>query len=205
MTEVKLPPIGEGIAEGEIIKWHVQPGDTVAAEQTLVEVLTDKASVEIPSPAAGVVEALMAKEGDLVPVGHTIVKLGTGAAPVAEAPAAANGHEPATALPVDAPRPTVLEAISQTILATPSIRQFAREQGIDLNRVPGSGPYGRITREDVVAVGAVGGPKYVAPPGDGCHPDRGHRRAHSSARHSSQDCPANGQSQIYGSRLLLCR
>lgn len=151
MTEVKLPPIGEGIAEGEIIKWLVQPGDTVAAEQTLVEVLTDKASVEIPSPVAGVVEALMAKEGDLVPVGHTIVKLGTGAAPVAEAPAtvAANGHEPATALPVDAPRPTVLEAISQTILATPSIRQFAREQGIDLNQVPGSGPYGRITREDV--------------------------------------------------------
>lgn len=164
MTEVKLPPIGEGIAEGEIIKWHVQPGDTVTAEQTLVEVLTDKASVEIPSPAAGVVEALMAKEGDLVPVGHTIVKLGTGAASAVEAPAAANGHEPAVALPVDAPRPTVLEAISQTILATPSIRQFAREQGIDLNQVAGSGPYGRITREDVATVGAVGAQHSVPLP-----------------------------------------
>ena len=75
MIDVKLPDIGEGIAEGEIVKWSVQAGDHVAVDAPLLEVLTDKASVEIPAPSAGVVKELLFEEGDLVPVGGVIARL----------------------------------------------------------------------------------------------------------------------------------
>src|SRR5262245_7303885 len=97
--ELKLPDIGEGIAEGEIVKWLVKVGDTVKEHQAIVEVMTDKATVEIPAPAAGKITAIQAKEGQVVPVGSVIFTLETGAG--AKAPAASGGH--GTIQPAKAP------------------------------------------------------------------------------------------------------
>lgn len=103
--EFKLPDIGEGIAEGEIVKWLVKVGDSVKEHQSIVEVMTDKATVEVPAPAAGTITALKAKEGDRVPVGSVIWVMETGAG--AKAPAApSHGHAapaPAPAKPAAAP------------------------------------------------------------------------------------------------------
>ncbi len=91
--EFKLPDIGEGIAEGEIVKWMVQPGDTVAEHQAVVEVMTDKATVEVPSPAAGKITELRAAEGDVVPVGNVIFILDNGSAAPAAAGATADSAD----------------------------------------------------------------------------------------------------------------
>jgi pyruvate dehydrogenase E2 component (dihydrolipoamide acetyltransferase) len=143
MSEFKLPAIGEGVVEGEIVRWLKQPGDRVAANEPLVEVMTDKATVEIPSPVDAVVESIVAAEGAIAPVGSVIAMLTTaGAAPRAAAPATAavsgvvhtNG-----AAPVDESRGKVL--------ATPAARVLARESGIDLSNV--AGERGRITKAHV--------------------------------------------------------
>lgn len=159
MIEVKLPDIGEGIAEGEIVKWCVQPGDTVAADEPLLEVLTDKAAVEIPAPSAGVVHKLLFAEGDLVPVGQVIVQLnapGSSPAPEAAAPAASPAPvatAPAVAASVQTPASD--SPAGERPPATPAIRRAAREQGIDLQQVTGSGPYGRILQRDLTAAPAA--------------------------------------------------
>jgi len=150
MIEVKLPEIGEGIAEGEIIKWCVQPGDTVLADQALVEILTDKASVEIPAPQTGVVQALLFGEGDLVPVGQIITHL----APAQSSSAQSNAQSaaaPATqAEPAPSSQPAATaQAPSANVLATPSVRRAAQAQGVDLHQVQGSGAYGRILLSDL--------------------------------------------------------
>ena len=110
--EFKLPDLGEGVAEGEIVEWKVAVGDTVEEDTPLVEVMTDKATVEIPSPQAGTIESLHAGPGDMVPVGSALVTIGGGAAapaaPAAE-PAAAPAETPAPAAaptPAPAPAPT---------------------------------------------------------------------------------------------------
>lgn len=165
MIEVKLPDIGEGIAEGEIVKWCVQPGDTVAAEAPLLEVLTDKAAVEIPSPSAGVVHKLMFAEGDLVPVGQVIVQLGAnGSSPAPEA--AAPESEASTPAAAPAQTPVSESASGERPPATPAIRRAAREQGIDLQQVTGSGPYGRILQRDLASAPAAAAPTTSPAPTD---------------------------------------
>jgi len=155
--EFKLPDIGEGIAEGEIVKWLVKAGDVVKEHQSVVEVMTDKATVEVPSPAAGTIAALKAKEGERVPVGSVIFVLQTAGAPArVAAPAhAAPAHAaPAHAAPVlvgaaaGAPAARV-EASDDKVLAVPSARRLAREMGVDLGQVPGSGRNGVVRRSDV--------------------------------------------------------
>lgn len=172
---VKLPDVGEGVTEGELVKWLVKPGDTVKADQPVAEFMTDKATVEVPSPYAGVVKELKFKEGDVVPIETVILVLdGEGgaakaAAPKAEAPkpaAASNGH----AKPAAAPAPQAMQMKSETparggqaagvdfyppaaasnVLATPATRRLAREHGVDVNTLTGSGLAGRVTREDVL-------------------------------------------------------
>ena len=100
--EFKLPDIGEGVHEGEITKWLVKPGDPVSADQPMVEVMTDKATVEIPSPVTGVVEEVFAKEGQTIEVGKVLLKIsenGAKSAPAASRPA------PQAAAPAPAPKP----------------------------------------------------------------------------------------------------
>ncbi len=159
--EVKLPDIGEGVAEGEIVRWLVRQGETVKEDQPLVEVMTDKASVEIPSPRTGTIAALMAEEGDTVPVGTVIVSIavegeaeGAGEAPAAPAHAA----HAASSAPA-APAATGTSAAGTQVQATPAVRQLAKQLNVVLEDVTGTGPGGRITPGDVEqAAGTGAGP-----------------------------------------------
>lgn len=164
--EVKLPDIGEGVAEGEIVRWLVRAGDAVREDQPLVEVMTDKASVEIPSPRTGTIAGLHAEEGQMVPVGTVIVTIAVegvaaGAPAAAAAPAHASAAAPAAAVASAAPAAASAPAAGR-IEATPAVRALARESGVALERVTGTGPGGRITADDVRAAAATGAPAAAA-------------------------------------------
>jgi pyruvate dehydrogenase E2 component (dihydrolipoamide acetyltransferase) len=140
--EFKLPDLGEGLTEGEIARWLVQEGQEIAEDDPLVEVQTDKTTVEIPSPAAGKVARIMVGEGEVVPVGTVLVVIGDGAAP------AAREEEQTRAEP--APQsPSAKEPENPRVRATPLVRKVAHELGVDLSTLEGSGPQGRITEDDV--------------------------------------------------------
>ncbi|MFL5972933.1 MAG: dihydrolipoamide acetyltransferase family protein [Gaiellaceae bacterium] len=138
--EFKLPDLGEGLTEGEIARWLVQEGQEIAEDDPLVEVQTDKTTVEIPSPAAGKVASILVEEGKVVPVGTVLVVIGDGAVPQAEEQPRA---EPAP--PLQAPSSTE----PSRLRATPLIRKIAQDLGVDLADVDATGPQGRITEEDV--------------------------------------------------------
>ncbi len=168
IKEFKLPDIGEGIAEGEIVSWKVTPGQQVKEEDEFVEVMTDKATVMITVPYDGVIKELTCKEGDVVPVESVIARIEVGA--TADSPAAstatavssgvssgtsAAATAPAPAAPVSVPAPAAfVQASPGKVLAAPATRRRAREMGIDLHAVKGSGPRGRITNEDLSGVAA---------------------------------------------------
>jgi pyruvate dehydrogenase E2 component (dihydrolipoamide acetyltransferase) len=139
--EFKLPDLGEGLTEGEIARWLVAEGDEIAEDQPLVEIQTDKTTVEIPSPAAGLVTSIRVAEGDIVPVGTVLVVIGGDVASAAtsesEADVAVHQHHNAPSEPVD------------RVQATPLVRRIAQELGVELATVTASGPGGRITEEDV--------------------------------------------------------
>ena len=164
LLEFKLPDIGEGIAEGEIVQWLVAAGDAVEEHQAVVEVMTDKATVEIPSPAAGTVGELRIAAGEVVPIGTVIFTLATGGgAPASGSASAAAASAPATtAVPVTSgTNGTPVARTSATdgkVLAVPSARRVARELGIDLAAVPGSGRGGIVRRADVEAFSKSGAP-----------------------------------------------
>ena len=151
--ELKLPDLGEGLTEAEIARWLVQEGQEVAEDDPLVEVQTDKTTVEIPSPAAGVVSRILAGEGDVVPVGTVIVVIGGDGAPTAEAeqPRAeeAPQKQAAEAVAETSPRPSADRPAGGRVRATPIVRRIAQELGVDLEAVRATGPQGRVTEEDV--------------------------------------------------------
>jgi len=202
--EVKLPDIGEGVAEGEIVRWLVKPGDAVKEDQPLVEVMTDKASVEIPSPRTGHIEALHAEEGQVVPVGTVIVSIAVAGGPVAAATGGPTAHAAAgaarAATPVASAGPAVTTSAPQ---ATPAVRQLARQLGVALESVTGTGPEGRITADDVQrAAGsapgpgarpapAAAGPAKAGAPGEERIPLRGLRRRIAEAMRRSLDTAAH--------------
>ena len=155
--EFKLPDLGEGLTEGEIARWLVAEGDEIAEDEPLVEIQTDKTTVEIPSPAAGTVARILVAEGEIAPVGAVLVVIADGAAAVADVPAPA---VPATTPSAAAePRPP---SAAQRLQATPLVRRVAEELGVDLASVEPSGPGGRVTEADVRA--AAGG---AAPAAEG--------------------------------------
>ena len=156
--EFRFPDVGEGIAEGEIIRWLVAEGDAVRADQTLVEVETDKAVVEIPSPRTGTVMRLAVREGQTIRVGEVLVVISENgdAAPAASSAASVSvvGALP-TSQTVLPPPPEMAAAAApegppRRILAIPSVRKLARELGVKLADVTPTGPRGRIRREDVL-------------------------------------------------------
>src|SRR5689334_15422388 len=154
----KLPDVGEGIAESEVATWRVAVGDTVKEEQPLVDMLTDKAAIEIPSPVAGKVVKLHAAAGDKVPVGSVLVTIETSGAVPAEKnkPAAAGPATPGAAAPLaPSPAPAKVAAAAGFYnphpAAGPAVRKRAREMGVDLRTVQGSHPSGRVLHEDVLA------------------------------------------------------
>jgi len=142
--EFRLPDIGEGLAEAEVAKWLVSVGDRVTEDQAVVEMMTDKASVELPSPGAGVVVEQLAAEGDVVKTGDVLYVLETDARI-----GAAGAHGRAAESREKSPLPSRPAATSTGVLAPPAVRKLARELGVDLANVKGSGPGGRISAEDV--------------------------------------------------------
>ena len=151
--QFKLPDIGEGIAEGEIVKIDIKVGDTIAEDDILFEVQNDKSVESIPSPVAGTVTAVLVSEGTVAHVGDVIVEIATEGgshAPAAAAPAAPAAAPAAPAAPAAAP--TGVPAASnpgKLVLAMPSVRQYAREKGVDITAVVPTGKGGRVTREDI--------------------------------------------------------
>lgn len=141
----RLPDVGEGIAEAEIVEWHVAVGDVIAEDDALVDVMTDKATVELTSPVAGRVTAITGGEGDDVAVGSDLVVLETDAEAPAEEPAAPSASvvvaPPASAKPAP--------AAPAKPLASPATRRRAKDQGVDLASVKGSGPDGRVVGADL--------------------------------------------------------
>ena len=152
--QFKLPDIGEGIAEGEIVKIDVKVGDTIAEDDVLFEVQNDKSVEEIPSPVSGTITAVLVSEGTVAHVGDVIVEIATEGgshAPAAAAPAAPAAPAQASA-PAAPAAPTGVPAASnpgKLVLAMPSVRQYAREKGVDITAVVPTGKGGRVTREDI--------------------------------------------------------
>lgn len=141
--QFRLPDIGEGIVEGEVVRWLVRIGDEIEEDQPMVEVMTDKATVEIPSPVKGRVVECGGNEGDVVQVGSVLVAIDTGKDEVESQQVHATPHPPPHRPPISRRRTT------SRILATPAIRRMAKQMKVDLERVRGTGPGGRITREDL--------------------------------------------------------
>ena len=180
--EFKLPDIGEGVVEGEVVTWHVSVGDKVSEDDPLVDVMTDKATVTIPSPTDGVVSSLSGDIGDMIAVGTTLVEFETEGSPskaeepVEEEPVPVTESEPVeertakTAPPKVSPPPPqikvpdVTRKKSGSILASPAVRRRARESGVDLLGLNGSGPAGRIRHADLDAFLAGGGAVMGAAP-----------------------------------------
>src|SRR2546426_1398051 len=176
--EFKLPDIGEGVVEGEIVKWLVKAGDQIVEDQPLVEVMTDKATVTIPSPRRGKVVRTVGREGDIAKVHSTLVVLELeGDGPVQAKPSTGAPAQAAPTLPAgqagqsaplqtaNVPRPQAGASAHGTqtsaraggngdghkVLATPVTRRMAREMGVDLGALQGSGPQGRVMKADVLA------------------------------------------------------
>lgn len=159
---VKVPDIGEGIAEVELVEWHVRPGDTVVADQSLADLMTDKATVEVPSPVTGTVVAATGNVGDKLAVGSELLRLettatGTAAVAPARAPQVPSPQVAATHASTVTP-PSTPDAKP---LASPSVRHQARELGVELSQIRGTGPGGRIMHDDVVGHGASHAPKQA--------------------------------------------
>lgn len=182
----KLPDIGEGVVEGEIVTWHVEVGSPVSEDDAIVDVMTDKSTVTIPSPYSGTIVALNGEVGDMVAVGAVLVEFESagesGSEPEAspepveaepseeampEAPKTEEKEEesrsPQPTTPAVTPTATAPRAANSTVLASPAVRRRARETGIDLSMVVGSGRGGRIQQSDLDAALATGGSSPSAP------------------------------------------
>jgi pyruvate dehydrogenase E2 component (dihydrolipoamide acetyltransferase) len=190
-----MPDIGEGVVEGEIVAWKVKEGDRVKLDQTLVEVMTDKATVELPSPRAGTVVKIHYRDGQICPVGQILVtidedgaaaganpaatpagKPGHGAAPRAAAtlapgaPVAPAAHASPAVHATPSSGGTSIQVVDATaprprVLATPATRRLARQLGVELGRVEPTGKHGRVTAEDVRGFPSNGGAAHGAPAG----------------------------------------
>lgn len=181
---VILPELGEGVTEGELVRWLVKPGDSVKSDQPIAEMMTDKATVEVPTPQAGVVKEIKFKEGDVIKVEQVLLiletaagasaqqtttagaKVGAGATSAASsahtAPpahsAASHAVKPATPIALSHAAAEIYPPVTEArVLATPATRRLAREINVDLNQITGTGLAGRVTREDVVTAKSSGG------------------------------------------------
>jgi pyruvate dehydrogenase E2 component (dihydrolipoamide acetyltransferase)/2-oxoisovalerate dehydrogenase E2 component (dihydrolipoyl transacylase) len=149
-----LPELGEGVYEAELVRWLVHPGDTVKRGQPLLEVMTDKATMEVPAPFAGAIDQLRAREGAMIKIGEVVLTYGGGQDTQSDKPT--KSHGPGKTRKHTAPeKPPVLIAPARSngpgvpVKAAPSVRYMARKLGIDISRVRGSGPQGRVLIEDL--------------------------------------------------------
>ena len=178
MTDIRVPTLGESVTEATVGKWFKQPGEAVAVDEPLVELETDKVTLEVPAPAAGVLSEVAAKEGATVAVGALLGQIKDGAAAAAALKAAAPAAKPAEApkpAPAPAPAPTAKAAempiaagspAASSIPMPPSVRKLAAESGIDVAKVEGTGLHGQVTKGDMMAAieRAAAQPTQVATP-----------------------------------------
>jgi pyruvate dehydrogenase E2 component (dihydrolipoamide acetyltransferase) len=160
--DFKFPDVGEGTTEGTLVKWLVKEGDTIKADQPIAEIETDKAVVEIPAPRAGVILKLFGKPGETVKVGSVLAQIGDAGerAGMSVTPTPSPAGIPA-APAKSASKPTIVSSAPSTapagsVLATPATRQLARQMGVDLSKIKGTGPGGRISDEDVKRAATLG-------------------------------------------------
>jgi pyruvate/2-oxoglutarate dehydrogenase complex dihydrolipoamide acyltransferase (E2) component len=168
-VEFRLPDVGEGIDAADLLEWKVQEGEAVREHDILVEIQTDKAVMDIPSPATGTLVRHGAAAGETLAVGAVLAVLETATAEPGDAPPAPETAPEAE--PAAAPAPTGAEAVTRRALAAPATRRLAREAGVDLQALQGSGPHGRILREDVERADRQ--PSSVDGAGDGRAPTAG--------------------------------
>ena len=168
MPDFKLPDLGEGVTEGEIDKWLVKEGDVVEEDDLIVEIITDKATAEIPSPWAGVVSKIHYAEGEIVPVGTVLITIGEDTETTSPPVGQEKTSMPATVLaagepPPVAPGDSAGQIGNGPVKAMPPVRKLARDLGVDIGAVTGSGPDGRILRPDVERMAARGVPAAASP------------------------------------------
>ncbi len=167
--ELKLPDVGEGIAEGEVVRWLVAEGSAVKEDDLLVEILTDKANIELPSPVSGTFLKILAQPGQIVKVGEPIALIEPAAGQAAAAhqvTAPSDRPTPSsreTTVPVQESPPGKAAGAVGDVLATPVVRKLAKDLGVVLGVVPGSGPGGRITEEDVRQAAGSKAPTGIPP------------------------------------------
>jgi 2-oxoglutarate dehydrogenase E2 component (dihydrolipoamide succinyltransferase) len=153
MTEIRVPTLGESVTEATIGRWFKKAGEAVAVDEPLVELETDKVTIEVPAPSAGVLSEIAAKDGDTVAVGALLGQISDGAASAKPAAAPAPAAKPAAAAPPPpqpAPTPAAKAPPADAPLA-PSVRKLSAESGVDASTVPGSGKDGRVTKGDMLA------------------------------------------------------
>jgi 2-oxoglutarate dehydrogenase E2 component (dihydrolipoamide succinyltransferase) len=148
MTEIRVPTLGESVTEATIGKWFKKPGDAIKVDEPLVELETDKVTIEVPAPSAGVLAEIVAKDGETVAVGALLGQITAGAGGAAAAPAAKAAP---AATPAPQPAPTPAAAKPAEIPPAPSVRRLSAESGVDSSTVPGSGKDGRVTKGDMLA------------------------------------------------------
>jgi 2-oxoisovalerate dehydrogenase E2 component (dihydrolipoyl transacylase) len=171
----KLPDLGEGTVEAELLAWHVKPGDPVAEDQIIAEVMTDKAAVELPSPVTGRVLSTTGQAGDKLRVGAELISFETGTAENPKLRAQPPGetqtqtNTPGTVISISAAAAMPIDAASKSerVMASPATRRRAREAGIDLKQIHGSGPGGRIVPQDLSASLRAPAGKVIAPAAKG--------------------------------------
>ena len=167
--EFRLPDLGEGVQEGEIVRWLVKEGDVVAADQPVVEVMTDKVTAELPIPVGGTVTHLAGAAGDILHVGEVLIEVEPHPTAEVPQPPLREMMEPSPELLDDGVEPAAAEtAAAGRPIAVPAVRRRAREMGIDLSTVTGTGPGGRIVDADLQPGGGGGAPaarEPVAPVG----------------------------------------
>src|SRR4051812_35337649 len=167
ILEIVMPQMGESVTEGTILEWAKGPGDTIAVDETIVEISTDKVDAEVPSPASGTITEILAEAGDTVTVGQVLARLQAGAGAAAKVTPDVPGAAPATGVAGTGNGAHVPDGS----MISPVARRMASIEGVDLSRVAGSGPGGRITKADVLAAkgngGAVVAAAAPAPPATG--------------------------------------
>lgn len=224
-TEFRLPDVGEGLDEAEIVEWLVAIGDTIRRDQPLVEILTDKSQTQLPAPVAGTITSLGFAEGDMANVGDVLVVIESEGTEPAEAHEAPNATPATVPTPVAAPVVSLEpEASGPRVKAAPAVRRAALERGFDLTKMTGSGPGGRIVMSDIEgrdpeanvpppSGGTRGAEKRVPRPqaqigqlSPGTHPLRGIRRVTAEAMERSWTIPhIHGADEMDATALLEAR
>jgi 2-oxoglutarate dehydrogenase E2 component (dihydrolipoamide succinyltransferase) len=173
MTEIRVPTLGESVTEATIGRWFKKAGDPVAVDEPLVELETDKVTIEVPAPSAGTLGEIAAKDGETVSVGALLGQINDGAAGAAAKPAAApaKAAAPPPPAPAAAPAPAAPKAAPADAPLAPSVRKISAESGIDAATVPGSGKDGRVTKGDMLAAieKAASAPTPISQPAAAVH------------------------------------